>query len=84
MAQTEGRLALALQAYRQQHFPSYRAAAGSYDVSHTTLLRRDHRTTSRVDFISPNRKLTQTEELALIKWILDIDTRGIPPTKILV
>ena len=44
MAQTEGRLALALQAYRQQHFPSYRAAAGSYDVSHTTLLRRDHGT----------------------------------------
>ena len=37
MAQNEGRLLLALQAYQQGHFPSLRATARSYDVSHRTL-----------------------------------------------
>ena len=84
MSQTEGRIILALQAYQQGQFSSLRAAARSYDVSHTTLLRRHHGTTSRSDFTSPNRKLTQTEEATLVKWILSLDTRGTPPTQVLI
>jgi helix-turn-helix, Psq domain len=66
MAQTEGRIILALQAYRQGQFPSLRAAARSYDVPQKTLTRRHNGTLSRADFISPNLKLTQTEEATLV------------------
>ena len=84
MSQTEGRIALALQAYQQGQFSSIRAAARAYGVPHTTLTRRLKGTTSRSDFTHPNRKLTQTEETALVEWILSLDTRGIPPTQALV
>jgi hypothetical protein len=84
MSQNEGRITLALQAYQQGQFSSLRAAARAYVVPHTTLTRRKHGTTSRANSTSPNLKLTQTEETALIEWILSLDTRGIPPTQILV
>ena len=84
MSQTEGRIALALQAYQQGQFSSIRAAARAYGVPHTTLTRRLEGTTSRSDFTHPNRKLTQTKETALVEWILSLDTRGIPPTQALV
>jgi len=84
MSQTEGRIALALQAYQQGQFSSIQAATRVYSIPHTTLTRRLEGTTSRSDFTHPNRKLTQTEEAALIKWILSLDTRGVPPTQALV
>ena len=84
MSQIEGRIALALQAYQQGQISSLRAAARAYDVSYTSLYRRNQGTTSRSASISPNLKLTQTEESALIKWILSLDTRGIPPIQVLV
>ena len=46
MSQNEGRIALALQAYRQGQFSSLQAAARIYDVSYTTLLWCDHGVTS--------------------------------------
>ena len=67
MANTEGRIALALQAYQRGQFSSLRAAARAYDVPHTTLTRRNQGTPPRSDFTSPNLKLTQTKETALIK-----------------
>jgi hypothetical protein len=54
MAQTEGRIELALQAYRRGQFSSLRAAAQAYDISHHTLTRRYQGTPSRIDFTSPN------------------------------
>jgi hypothetical protein len=84
MAEKEGRILLALQAFRQGQFKTLRAAARSYNISHTTLTRRHQGTPSRSDTASPNRKLTLTEETALVKWILDMDTRGMPPTQALV
>jgi hypothetical protein len=84
MSQTEGRITLALQAYQQGRFSSLRAAARAYDVPHTTLTRRYRGTTSRSDSTSPNLKLTTVEESILVNWILSIDTRGMPPTQVLV
>lgn len=84
MSQTEGRIVLALRAYRQGQFSSLRAAALSYEVSYRTLTRRHNGTPSRDNFISPNLKLTQTEEATLVQWILSMDTRGISPTQALV
>ena len=84
MAQNEGRIVLALQAYQLGQFSSLRAAARSYEVSHITLTRRHQGTPSRADFVSPHLKLTQTEEATLVQWILSMDTRGISPTHALV
>ena len=84
MANTEGRIALALQAYRKGQFSSLRSAAKTYIVSHSTLTRQSQGTPSRLDSIPSNRKLTLTEESALVKWILSTDTRGMPPTQALV
>ncbi len=84
MAQNEGRILLALQAYRTGQFTSLRAAARTYEISHTTLARRHLGTSSRSESVSPNLKLTQTEESTLLEWILSIDTRSMPPTQALV
>ena len=84
MASNEGRIILALQAYRKGQFSSLRAAARSYDVLYKTLTRRHKGTPSRADSTSPQLKLTQTEETTLLQWILSMDTRGISPTQALV
>jgi len=67
MAQTEGRILLALQGYRRGQFSSLRAAARTYSIPQTTLTRRYRGTLSRADFTSPNLKLTTTEETTLIQ-----------------
>ena len=84
MTNSEGRVELAFQAYQRGQFSSLRAAARMYDVSHTTLTRRYHGIPSQSNFTSPNRKLTTSEESALVDWILSMDTRGMPPTQALV
>ena len=40
MSQTEGRIALALQAYQQGQFSSIQAAARIYSILYTTLTQR--------------------------------------------
>lgn len=84
MANSEGRIVLALQAYRLGQFKTIRSAARAYDVPYRTLYRRSRGTLARVDTTPCNRNLTDTEEYTLVKWILDMDTRGMPPTKALV
>jgi hypothetical protein len=84
MAQIEGRITLALQAFQHAQFSSLRAAARAYEVPHVTLTRRSKGTPSRSILTSANLRLTQTEETTLVQWILSIDTRGIPPTQALV
>jgi len=79
MAQTEGRILLALQGYRQGQFSSLRAAVHIYNISQTTLTRQYKGTSSRVDFISPRLKLIQTEETTLVQWILSMDIYSISP-----
>ena len=66
MANTEGRIVLALNAYRRNYFSSLRAAARAYDILPTTLTRRAKGTPSRPDSLPTNLKLTQTEETTLI------------------
>ncbi len=75
----EGRILLAIQAIKLGQFQSVRAAAASYDVSHITLHRRIHGMASRRDTTPNSRKLTPAEELAIIQYILDLDSRGFPP-----
>jgi hypothetical protein len=50
-----------------------RRAAGTFEVSRTTLRRRRDG--------KPNlKKLTQSEEQVIVRYILDLDTRGFAPT----
>ena len=84
MANLEGRIELALQAYRRKQFSSIRSAASAYDIPRNTLGYRLRGTPSRSNSISPRLKLTQIEEDTLVQWILSMDTRGISPTQALV
>jgi hypothetical protein len=75
----EGRILLAIQAIKLGQFQSARVAAVSYDVSYITLHRRIYGMASRRDTTPNSRKLTPIEELAIIQYILDLDSRGFPP-----
>ena len=81
MSSTEGRIALALHAHQRGHIKSLRTAASTYSIPRTTLSRRSCGTPARVNSLPTNRKLTTTEEYTLVQWILDMDMRGMPPTK---
>jgi transposase len=77
-AHNEGRIAIAMQAIKQGHFSSVRAAAQAYDISKSTLGRRVKGINARRDSVPINQKLTTTEESSLIEWILSRDQRGLP------
>jgi len=76
----EGRLLLALQAIEKDQFQSLRSAAATYGVSKDTLKRRRAGTTSRRDSIANSRNMTTIEESIIVQHIIDLDSRGFPPT----
>ena len=78
-AQKEGRKLLALQALQKGQISSARRAAQLYNVSNSSLHDRIYGRALRTDLRANNHKLTETEELTLVQWILLIDERGYPP-----
>ena len=82
MASNEAQIVMAMHAYQQNQFRSLRATALAFNVPAKTLARRIKGTPSRIDSTPPNRKLTSTEETTLVEWILDMDTRGMPPNQV--
>jgi len=79
LLQQEGRIALAIEALKQGYFTSLKGAARSYDVPYTTLRRRVRDYPARRGKRALNCKLTATEELTLVQWILSMDQRGLAP-----
>ena len=75
----EGRISLAIAAYRNNPKQSVRALAKAYDVPQSTLYTRIHGTPPRSEQRSINRKLSPTEEQSLVQWVLDLNRRGFPP-----
>ena len=75
----EGRILLAIQSLKQGQTQSVRAAATSYDISKLTLRSRINRIPSRRDSLPNSRKLTPIEELAIVQYILDLDSHRFPP-----
>jgi hypothetical protein len=75
----EGRKLLALQAYETGQVRSLRAAAKAFDVPYSSLAPRASGCRPRAEIGQHNRKLNDTEELALTQWILSMDQRGYPP-----
>jgi hypothetical protein len=75
----EGRILLAVQVFKLRQFKSIYATAKSYDVPYRTLYNRIHGMASRCDSTPNSQKLTPTEELAVVRYILDLDSRRFPP-----
>ena len=77
--QKEGCIVLALQAYKDGHFSSKRAAAIAYDIPESTFWSHVKSVIPQRDLRSPNLKLSATEESTLVDWILSMDQRGLSP-----
>ena len=75
----EGRILLALTAYHQRQFQSLRRVAQVYNVPHATLTRRYHGIMSRSNSRPIQHKLSTTEEQTIVRYILDLDSRGFAP-----
>ena len=78
-ASNEARVILALKALENDEKLSLRAAAKIYNVHHTTLLRRRASRPTQRDTTPNLRRLTDSEEKAIIQYIIELDTRSFPP-----
>ena len=70
----------ALDALDRREHPSLRAAADAYDVSKSTLARRAKGGRSRQEAREEQQLLSPDQEGLLIRWILDLEAAGAPPT----
>jgi hypothetical protein len=80
----EGRILLAIQAFKNKEISSIREVARRFNIPRTTLRDRlsghTERSTTRVN----SYKLTEIEEESLQKWILSMDSRGSAPRPFMV
>jgi hypothetical protein len=74
----EGQIVLALQALQNDKNLSVRAAAKIYRVARKTLVRRRASKLTRCDTTPKVKKLTQLEEEAIIRYIVELYTRAFP------
>ena len=75
----EGRIELAINAYRSGQFRSQRSAAAAFGVQHQKLSTRLNGTSSRATMVPNCRNLTPTEEETLKRYILDLNAQGFAP-----
>jgi len=75
----EARIILAIEAIRTSKKLSRRASAKIYNVPETTVRHRTDGMTPHADQRPPLQKLTELEEEVIIKYVLDLDSRGFPP-----
>lgn len=80
----EARLTLAIQALEKDAFLSERRAAAIYNVPRTSLQKRRAGSTPKRDYTPVARKLTKLEEEAIVRYILELDLRGLAPTRVMV
>jgi hypothetical protein len=75
----EGRILLAIQAFKNRDIGSVALAARTFNIPRTTLRRRIYGIQNRATSRANCSKLTETEEQSLEKWILSMDLRGAAP-----
>ena len=68
----EGRLALAIKAYKNNDFKNYQAATTAYNVCKDILSRQLRGGGSYQNISSHHHKLSNIEEIAFTKWILNL------------
>jgi hypothetical protein len=75
----ESRVLLAIKALQKDPKLSLRAAAKIYEVNRMTLTRRRAGQSTRQDTRPNLTNLTESEEQAIIQYILELVTRSFPP-----
>lgn len=75
----ESRVILALQALQRDKNLSIRAAAKIYNIPATTIRDRRNGRTARRDTRPNSINLTESEEQAIVQYVLDLATRSFPP-----
>ena len=75
----ESRVILALQALQNDRNLSVLAASKIYNISRTTLTRRRAGRPARRDTMPNSKKLTQSEEEAIVQYVIELDARAFPP-----
>ena len=75
----ERRIILAIQAIKNNKNLSCRQAAKTYGIPEATLHHRMNGRSSKPDSRNARRKLINSEEDAIVRYILDLDERGFPP-----
>ena len=75
----EGRILLAISAFKESQIPTVRQAARHFQIPESTLRRRLHGTTTRSEKRANGHRLTRNEEETLLHWILSMDRRGAAP-----
>ncbi|GKU14587.1 unnamed protein product [Fusarium langsethiae] len=76
---SEGNMLLALRALQTDPNLKLRPTARLYKVNYYALRRRHNGIQSRRDWIPKSRKLSNLEEQIIVRFILDLDSRGFPP-----
>jgi hypothetical protein len=77
--QREGQHALATEALAKSQITSIRRAATAYTVPWSTLQTRRQGVRTKHATPAATRKLTDTEEEVLIKYIFKLNNKGFPP-----
>ena len=75
----EGKITLAIEAIRTNKHLSIRQAAKTYEVPATSIRRRMTGIIPKAESRNARYNLTFTEEETVVRYILDLDTRGFPP-----
>ena len=75
----EGKIQLAISDLNNGNISSIREATRIYNIPRTTLRQRLNGVQYKGEKRANNHKLTESEEESLVKWILDLDKRGLPP-----
>ena len=75
----EARIILALEALKKDPKLSLSAAAKLYSVPYTTLPNRRAGRPARHDLPANSRRLTDSEEKAIVQYVLELDVRSFPP-----
>ena len=76
----EANIVLAIQALDRGQIKSVRQAASTFHVPRSTLQTRRAGALPQRDFQPKSKKLNKLEEEAVVSHILDLDSRGFPPT----
>ena len=79
LEEQEGRILLAIQAYKNKEISSIREVARRFNIPRSTLSTRLTGIQNRANSRANLSKLTKIEEESLEKWILSIDLRGGAP-----
>ena len=74
----ENRINLAVQAIQRDKKLSRQRAAQIYNVPESTLRDRINGKTPKAEVRPKAHRLTITKEEAIVKYVLDLDTRGFP------